>query len=144
MKTILTIVVAGVLLAGHAHAQSQLLELSPVEQHKHNLARQIDGTAYQFTQLVLQMNRMHASAWALPTADVEALLNDIGAAKVQELVAKNAAAATAVNAILDGAGNTGPRALVAPGRHYTINEETGYITVTPLPEQVTEEEPSGE
>jgi hypothetical protein len=134
MKTILTILVAGLVLAGHARAQSQLLELSPVEQDVQNLARQIDGTAFCFAQLVLQMNRMHAAAWALPDARLEAMLNRLGRAKVEALVAKNAAAAAAVNAILDGAGNSGPRAISTPGRTFTWEGTNVVLAPVPTPE----------
>lgn len=104
-----------------------------------SISRAADGTAYYGQQFVAALNRAHAAVWSLPDERLAAALNAFGAEAVTRLVALHSAAAAGINAALDAAGDTGPRALVEPGREFTVAED-GTITVVPLAEPGAPEE----
>lgn len=135
MKTILTILGAGLLLAGHAHAQSQLLQLSPVQEDLAELRKNMAANSYYLGLAVDQINRTWAATWSKDTERLEALLNAIGAEKVGQLVALQAATGAEINGLLDATGSAGPRVQATPLREFTVDQTTGYITVVPLPEE---------
>lgn len=141
MKTILTILVTGGLLVGHLQAQSQLLELPPPQADVAELARNMEGNSYYLGLAINQVNATWGAVWAKPTARLEAMLNAIGAVKVQQLVQSQALAAARINDLLDATQSPLPRVVATPGRTYTVNPETGYITVVPLPEEEPAAEP---
>jgi hypothetical protein len=138
MKMLTITLGAGLLLAGNLNAQSQLLGLTPVQANVATLARNMEGNSFYLAQFVAQVNRTWAWTWGLPTEDLEALLNDRGAARVQAMIAAQGLLAAQLNPVLEATG-AGPRVDATPGREFTIDEATGYITVVPLPEEAPEE-----
>lgn len=138
MKTILTIVVAGVLLAGHAHAQPQLLQLSQEQQAQVEFSRDLDANSFYFGLAIQQINTTWSKQWSKPTAELEAFLNGLGAQKLTNFIALQAATATAVNGLLDATQSTLPRVNATPGRQLMVDQSTGYITVVPLPEEMVD------
>ena len=132
MKKLLLI--ALVAFAPNIHAQ--LVPQTQLEQDLSNITRAANGTTYYGQLLVQSLNAAHAAVWSLPDDRLTAVLNHLGADQVAALIALHSQTAAALNASLDAAGDTGPRAIVSPSREYTIAAD-GAITVTPLP--VTQE-----
>lgn len=128
MKLILILLVT---LAVSAHAQ--LLPVPQIEQDIAAINRAAAGTTYYGQLLVTALNNAHAAVWSLPDDRLAAVLNRLGADQVAALIALHSQTAAALNASLDAAGDTGSRAIVNPGREYTIAAD-GTITITPLPE----------
>lgn len=138
MKTILTILVAGVLLAGNAHAQPQLLQLSPVQEDAAELQRNLAGNSYYLGLAVNQFNHTWQSFWAKDTARLEAMLNALGSAKVGQMINLHVSMAEKINALLDETGSDGPRVNATQPRQLMVDQATGYITVVPLPEEMVD------
>ena len=122
------------LLAFAPTVHAQLVPQTQLEQDLSNITRAANGTTYYGQLLVTALNAAHASVWSLPDDRLTAVLNRLGADQVAALIALHSQTAAALNASLDAAGDTGPRAIVSPGREYTIAAD-GTITVTPLPTQ---------
>ena len=81
----------------------------------------------------------HAAVWSLETAALEQMLNHIGAEGVTRLIGLQTATAQGINQALAAAGDP-YRVPEVPGREFTVNPQTGYITVVPIEEE--EEDPS--
>jgi sulfite reductase beta subunit-like hemoprotein len=140
MKTTILTVVAGLMLAGHVHAQSQLLQLTPVEQDVADLRADMNSNMYYLGLTIAQINRTWGNVWAKDTARLEAFLNALGAEKVAQLIGAQAATAEKFNELLEATGSTGARVVAVPGRDFTVDQTTGYITVVPI--EADEEEPA--
>lgn len=67
--------------------------------------------------------------WGLPDAELEELLNEMKLAKVNAVFIAHNYAATSVNKILDDSGYEGERAITVPLKEFTIDAETGYISI---------------
>lgn len=130
MKKLLLIAVLAFAPIVHA----QLVPQTQLEQDLSNIARAANGTTYYAQLLVQSLNAAHAAVWSLPDDRLTAVLNHLGPDQVAALIALHSQTAAALNASLDAAGDTGARAIVQPGREYTIAAD-GTITVTPLPTQ---------
>lgn len=140
MKTLLTLTLS-ILTIAVTHGQ--VIPMSQTEQDVATIAKAADSTTYYGQQLVTALNRAHAAVWQLPDERLEAALNAIGATNVVQLVALQSATATAINQALDAVNDGGARAIVEPGREYTVDGE-GHIAVTPLPEPEPEPTPPEE
>lgn len=127
MKLILALLIT---LAVHAHAQ--LLPMPQIDRDIAAINQSAATTTYYGQLLVTALNRAHAAVWNLPDDRLAAVLNRLGPDQVAALIALHSQTAAALNASLDAAGDTGARALVNPGREYTIAAD-GTITVTPRP-----------
>jgi hypothetical protein len=101
-KPILTILVAGLLLAGHAHAQ--LLPMNSTQRNLAQLDRDISGASYYLGLYIQSLSKVHASVWGKPDAELAEMLTAVGPEGVAQLVALHAAAATAANSIAEAAG----------------------------------------
>ena len=130
MKQLLLIAVLAFAPTVHA----QLVPQTQLEQDLSNITRAANGTTYYGQLLVQSLNAAHAAVWSLPDDRLTAVLNHLGADQVAALIALHSQTAAALNLSLDAAGDTGARAIVSPGREYTIAAD-GTITVTPLPTQ---------
>ncbi len=142
MKTkLLTLLVAGCLLAGilHTRAQNQLLQLSPVEQNISRLTASINAVSYYLGLAVQALNATHW-VWSLPDDELVPLLQGLGPQKVGVLVAAQVGTAQAFNSVLNAAGSTGPRAIAAPARTFTWEGTNVVLSplLTPTPEPTPE------
>jgi hypothetical protein len=121
------ILIAIVAIAPTAHAQ--LVPQSQLEQDISAISRAASGTTYYGQLLVQSLNAAHAAVWSLPDDRLVAVLNHLGEA-VTGLVQLQSATAAALNQSLDAAGDTGPRALVQPGRQFSWHD--GSVVLVPL------------
>jgi len=140
MKTILTIL-AVALVASSAHCQ--LLPQTTQERHRSNVSKAADATVYYGRLWAQSLTAAHASVWSIPTAELEEFLNSIGIEGVTRLIGLQTATAQGINQALAAAGDP-YRVPETPGREFTVDQATGYITVTPLPDPEQEEVPSEE
>lgn len=134
MKTkLLILLAAGVVLAGtlHTRAQSQLLQLSPVEQNVARLSASINAVSYYLGLAVQALNATHW-VWELPDDELEQLLEGLGPHKVGVLVSAQVGTAQAFNQVLDAAGSTGARAIAQPARTFTWSGTN--VVLDPIPE----------
>ena len=118
-------------------ASAQLLPVPQVDRDIAAINQAAAGTTYYGRQLVTALNNAHAAVWNLPDDRLAAVLNRLGPDQVAALIALHSQTAAALNASLDAAGDTGSRAIVVPGREYTVAAD-GTITVTPRPESEQE------
>jgi hypothetical protein len=123
------ILLAIVALAPTVHGQ--LVPQTQLEQDISAISRAAAGTTYYGQLLVTALNNAHSAVWSISDDRLEAVLNHLGEQSVTGLVQLQAATATAVNSSLDAAGDTGPRALVQPGRQFSW--DNGSVVLTPLP-----------
>lgn len=114
-------------------ATAQLLPMPQVDRDIAAINQAALGTTYYGQQLVTALNNAHAAVWSLPDDRLAAVLNRLGPDQVAALITLHSQTAAALNASLDAAGDTGSRAIVNPGREYTVAAD-GTITVTPRPE----------
>ena len=126
MKKLLLIAI--VALAPTAHAQ--LVPQTQLEQDISAISRAANGTTYYGQLLVTSLNNAHSAVWSLPDDRLEAVLNHLGEESVTGLVQLQSASATALNQSLDAAGDTGPRAVVQPGRQFSW--DSGSVVLLPL------------
>lgn len=126
-KAILITILA---LAPNIHAQ--LLPMAQVDRDIASINQSAAGTAYYGQLLVAALNKAHAAVWSLPDDRLAAVLDRLGADQVAALIALHSQTAAALNASLDAAGDTGPRALVNPSREFSWNGNT--VVLVPLPE----------
>jgi len=110
-----------------------MITQTQLEQDISNADRAAQGTSYYGGLLVTALNRAAWAIWTLPDERLEAVLNHLGAAKVQELLQAHAGIGTALNAALDAQGEGGSRVRVEQPRQFTVGED-GHITLVPLPE----------
>jgi len=122
------ILIAVVALAPTAHAQ--LVPQTQLEQDISAISRAAAGTTYYGQLLVTALNNAHAGVWSLPDDRLTAVLNHLGEQAVTGLVQLQSATATALNQSLDAAGDTGPRAVVQPGRAFSWDD--GSVVLVPL------------
>lgn len=122
------IIIAIVAIAQTVHAQ--LVPQTQVESDLSNIARAANGTTYYAQLLVQSLNAAHAAVWSLPDDRLTAVLNKLGQQSVTGLVQLQAATAAALNQSLDAAGDTGPRAIVQPGREFSW--DGGSVVLVPL------------
>jgi hypothetical protein len=134
MKSILILLAAGFVLAGtlHTRAQSQLLQLSPVEQNIARLSTSINAVSYYLGLAVQALNATHW-VWELPDDELEPLLEGLGPQKVGVLVAAQVGTAQAFNSVLQAAGSTGARAISTPGRTFTWEGTNVVLAAGPAP-----------
>jgi hypothetical protein len=130
------ILIAIVALAPNAHAQ--LVPQTQLEADMANIARAASGTTYYGQLLVTALNNAHSAVWQLPDDRLVAVLNHLGEQSVTGLVQLQAATATALNQSLDAAGDTGPRAIVQPGREFSWDGDSVVLTPLPAAEPPTE------
>lgn len=133
MKTRILAILAAVALAATSSAQS-ILPLTQLEQDLANINRAAQGTTYYGQLLVQALNNAHAAVWTLPDERLAAVLNKIGPANVVSLVELHSATAAALNQSLDAAGDTGPRAIVEPGRSFTWDGDVVVLAPVSTPE----------
>ena len=112
-------------------AQAQLVPQTQLEQDISAISRAASGTTYYGQLLVLSLNNAHAAVWSLPDDRLTAVLNHLGEQAVTGLVQLQAATASALNQSLDAAGDTGPRAIVEPGREFSWDGDS--VVLVPLP-----------
>ena len=129
MKQLLLI--ALVAFAPNIHAQ--LLPMPQLDRDIAAINQAAAGTSYYGQLLVTALNNAHAAVWTLPDDRLAAVLNRLGADQVAALIALHSQTAAALNASLDAAGDTGARAIVSPGREYTIAAD-GTISLEPVEE----------
>jgi hypothetical protein len=115
MKKLILITIAA--LAQTVHAQ--LVPQTQLEQDISAISRAASGTTYYGQMLVTSLNNAHSSVWSLPDDRLVAVLNHLGPQAVTGLVALQSATAAALNQSLDAAADTGPRAIVQPGRAFS-------------------------
>ena len=127
MKKLLLI--AALALSPTVHAQ--LVPQTQLEQDISSISRAAAGSTYYGQLLVTSLNNAHASVWSLPDDRLTAVLNHLGEQAVTGLVQLQSATATALNQSLDAAGDTGPRAVVQPGRQFSW--DSGSVVLVPLP-----------
>ena len=126
MKRIILILLLSFAPTVHA----QLVPQTQLEQDLSNIARAANGTTYYAQLLVQSLNAAHAVVWSLPDDRLTAVLNHLGPEAVTGLVALQSATATALNQSLDAAGDTGPRAVVQPGREFSWDGSS--VVLVPL------------
>lgn len=119
-------------------AQAQLVPQTQLEQDLSAIARAANGTTYYAQLLVQSLNAAHAAVWSLPDNRLIAVLNHLGPESVTGLVTLQVATATALNQSLDAAGDTGPRAVVQPGREFSWDDATVVLVPLPVVEPPTE------
>ena len=122
------ILIAIVALAPTVHGQ--LVPQSQLEQDISSISRAASGTTYYGQLLVTALNNAHSAVWSLSDDRLEAVLNHLGEQNVTGLVQLQSATAAAVNSSLDAAGDTGPRAIVQPGREFSW--DNGGVVLVPL------------
>jgi hypothetical protein len=110
---------------------AQLVPQTQLEQDISAISRAASGTTYYGQLLVTALNNAHASVWSLPDDRLTAVLNHLGEQAVTGLVQLQSATASALNQSLDAAGDTGPRAIVQPGREFSW--DNGGVVLVPLP-----------
>jgi hypothetical protein len=115
-----------------AVSQAQLIPSTQVQRDIASIDRAAQGTTYYGQLLVQSLNNAHAAVWSLPDDRLAAVLNTLGEDNVTRLVALQAQTATALNASLDAAGDTGARALVSPSRAFSWSG--GSVVLVPLNE----------
>jgi hypothetical protein len=120
------ILIAILALAPTVHGQ--LVPQTQLEADMANIARAASGTTYYGQLLVTALNNAHSAVWQLPDDRLTAVLNHLGEQSVTGLVQLQAATATSVNSSLDAAGDTGPRALVEPGREFSWDGDSVVLT----------------
>lgn len=98
-----------------------------------DIDRAAKATVYHGHRLAESLNAAHGALWSLPDARLAAVLNQLGPAKLQDLMESHGTIAAAVNAALDHASAPAPRAIIGAGRDIQIAAD-GTITVTPRPE----------
>jgi hypothetical protein len=140
MKTILTLLALALVASS---AQCQLLPQTPLERNLSNVSKAADATVAYGRLWAQSLTAAHAAVWSLETSELEQMLNHIGIEGVTRLVGLQTATAQGINQALAAAGDP-YRVPETPGREFTVNPQTGYITVTPLPEPEQEEAPSEE
>ena len=133
MKTLLTVLVAGLALAGRLNAQSSLLPLPQVDQDLAQLNTSINRSSYYLGLAVQAFNETHW-VWSLPDDRLSALLERLGPTQVAVLRGAQIGTAWALNAILDGAQSTQPRAIAQPARTFTWSGTNVVLTPLPTPE----------
>jgi len=126
------------ILAFAPAVHGQLVPQTQLEQDISAISRAASGTTYYGQLLVQSLNAAHASVWSLPDERLVAVLNKLGQESVTGLVQLQSATAAALNQSLDAAGDTGPRAIVQPGREFSW--DGGSVVLVPLP--VLEEAPT--
>ena len=109
---------------------AQLVPQTQLEQDISAISRAASGTTYYGQLLVTSLNNAHSSVWSLPDDRLVAVLNHLGEQAVTGLVALQSATASALNQSLDAAGDTGPRAVVQPGRQFSW--DSGSVVLLPL------------
>ena len=109
---------------------SQLVPQTQLEQDISAISRAASGTTYYGQLLVTSLNNAHSSVWSLPDDRLVAVLNHLGEQAVTGLVALQSATASALNQSLDAAADTGPRAVVQPGRAFSW--DGGSVVLVPL------------
>tara|TARA_R110000868_G_scaffold92527_3_gene256763 strand:+ start:1514 stop:1918 length:405 start_codon:yes stop_codon:yes gene_type:complete len=130
------ILLAIVALAPTVHGQ--LVPQSQLEQDISSISRAASGTTYYGQLLVTSLNNAHAAVWSLPDDRLVAVLNHLGEQAVTGLVQLQAATASALNQSLDAAGDSGPRAIVEPGREFTWDGDSVVLAPLPAAEPPTE------
>jgi hypothetical protein len=126
MKKLLLIAVLAISPTVHA----QLVPQTQLEQDISAISRAAAGTTYYGQLLVTSLNNAHSSVWSLPDDRLTAVLNHLGEQAVTGLVQLQSATASALNQSLDAAGDTGPRAVVQPGREFSW--DGGSVVLVPL------------
>jgi hypothetical protein len=128
------ILIAIVALAPTVHAQ--IVPQTQLEQDISSISRAASGTTYYGQLLVTSLNNAHAGVWSLPDDRLVAVLNHLGEQAVTGLVQLQSATASALNQSLDAAGDTGPRAIVEPGRQFSW--DNGSVVLVPKEEAAAE------
>ena len=123
------ILIAIVAFAPSVHAQ--LVPQTQLEQDVSAISRAASCTTYYGQLLVTSLNNAHAAVWSLPDDRLAAVLTHLGEQAVTGLVQLQLATASALNQSLDAAGDTGPRAIVQPGREFSW--DNGSVVLVPLP-----------
>ena len=118
------------ILALTATVHAQLVPQTQLEQDISAISRAASGTTYYGQLLVQSLNSAHAAVWSLPDDRLVAVLNHLGEQAVTGLVALQSATASALNQSLDAAGDTGPRAIVQPGRAFSWDGSS--VVLVPL------------
>ena len=126
MKKLILIAILALTPTVHA----QLVPQTQLEQDISAISRAASGTTYYGQLLVTSLNNAHSSVWSLPDDRLTAVLNHLGQQAVTGLVQLQAATASALNQSLDAAGDTGPRAIVGPGREFSW--DGGSVVLVPL------------
>ena len=126
------------ILAFAPTVNAQLVPQTQLESDLANISRAAQGTTWYGQLLVQSLNSAHAAVWSLPDDRLVAVLNHLGQQAVTGLVALQSATASALNQSLDAAGDTGPRAIVQPGRAFSWDGSS--VVLVPLP--VLEEAPT--
>jgi len=134
MKKLILLAILALAPAVHG----QLVPQTQLESDLANISRAAQGTTWYGQLLVSSLNNAHAAVWSLPDDRLTAVLNHLGEQAVTGLVQLQAATASALNQSLDAAGDTGPRAIVEPGREFSW--DGGSVVLVPLP--VLEEAPT--
>jgi hypothetical protein len=111
-------------------ARGQLVPQTQLEQDISAISRAASGTTYYGQLLVTSLNNAHSAVWSLSDDRLVAVLNHLGEQAVTGLVQLQSATASSVNRSLDLAGDTGPRALVQPGREFSWDGSS--VVIVPL------------
>ena len=126
MKKLILIAIVAIATTVHG----QLVPQTQLEADMANIARAASGTTYYGQLLVTSLNNAHSAVWSLPNDRLVAVLNHLGEQAVTGLVALQSATASALNQSLDAAGDTGPRAIVQPGRAFSWDGSS--VVLVPL------------
>ena len=109
-----------------------LIPKTQLDQDLDGLLSSINTIALAAAATATTLNNAHAEFWRLPDERLAAVLNRIGAEKVQEMFDQHFALGSAANAFLDASEFSGPRAVTVRGREITLGAD-GLFTVVPLP-----------
>lgn len=110
-----------------------LLSKTQTEQHLLRLEKFTVKTNQLISATISNINNGYSYLWNLPDVELQDVLqNLLDNGKLVQLFENHYLAATSLNAIQDGTGASGGRALAIAGREFTVTD--GVVAVIPLPE----------
>jgi hypothetical protein len=107
----------------------ELIQKTTLDRNLSKINELISTNVNIFAAAAKSLNNTLRGFWALPDAELEELLNLMGVIKVSEVFTSHNYAALSINKILDDAGYDGERAITGPLKEFTIDSETGYISI---------------
>jgi len=99
----------------------ELVTKTQLEQDLDALLENINTAALAASATAQTLNNAHAAFWGLPDDRLIAVLNSLGAEKVQSMFDEHFAIASACNAFMDAAAHDGVRAITIRGREIAVD-----------------------
>jgi hypothetical protein len=112
----------------------QIIQETILDKNLNRIKELISVSVSTFAASAKSLNNTLGGFWNLPDSELEELLNRMGIQKVAEVFTAHNFAANSVNKILDDAEYEGERAITTALREFTVDPETGYISIVPIPE----------